>query len=350
MDSHSLVEASSELVGRAGWTAAIKKSFGRRTLGQEEIVLALAVCVFAVFSVALSGFLSLANIIGLLRNAAVLGILSVGMAVVVIGRGIDLAQTTTMTITSALAVVMLQHGLGTPAALGIGLLAAIAIGLFQGWVIAYIEIPPLFATLASALFINGLGRWAFLNGQQLAYVPKTAGSYLSIGQSQVAGVPVPIIVFAAVAIAIGSFLSRTTTGRHIYAQGDNMDAARLTGLNVRVLLLLEYTICAVVALIAGVVLSASSTVVNTQLVSTSLIFDVILVVVVSGVSLHGGRGRIRGVVMATLLIGILLNGLTMMDVNTDVQNIVKGILLLGAILLDNKLNPRDEETARQGDM
>jgi ribose transport system permease protein len=99
-----------------------------------------------------------------------------------------------------------------------------------------------------------------------------------------------------------------------------------------------------------VVLSASSTAVNTQVVSTSLTFDVILVVVIGGVSLHGGRGRIRGVVVATLLIGVLLNGLTILDVNSEAQNIVKGVLLLAAILLDNRLHPRDEETARQGDM
>ncbi|MEB8386609.1 ABC transporter permease [Rhodobacteraceae bacterium KMM 6894] len=286
----------------------------------------------------------------LTRNVAVLGILSVGMAVVVISRGIDLAITVTMSITAAFSVVLMTAGYSEVFALGAGLAAALAIGIFHGWIIAYVEMPALFATLASALFINGFGRWLFMDGQQRAYVPQEGVNYIMIAQERILGVPIPVIMFVVMSLLVAALLKYTNLGRHIYATGDNLGTARLSGISTRVLALITYSLCAVIGFIAGIIQSASTMLVNTQVFTSTLLFDVILVVVIGGVSLQGGRGRIRGVVLGTLLVGIVLNGLTLLNVHSDIQAIIKGLLLLAAILVDNWLHPRNEETARQGDM
>lgn len=113
---------------------------------------------------------------------------------------------------------------------------------------------------------------------------------------------------------------------------------------------MTYTASAAIAFIAGVVLTAEVASVNTQIFASTMIFDVVLVVVLGGISLLGGRGGMLSVIAGTLLIGVLLNGMVIMNFDNNVQNIVKSVVLLAAIVIDNWLHPRDEETARQGDI
>jgi ribose transport system permease protein len=163
------------------------------------------------------------------------------------------------------------------------------------------------------------------------------------------GVPMPIFVFAAAALLVYAFLSRTSIGRFIYAQGDNPEAARFSGIALRPLTILEHILVAALAWLAGLVWIGQTGSMQMTIVQGTQIFDVILVVVLGGISLVGGRGGVFSVVVGCALIGTLLNAFTIMDVNSEVQNIIRGAVLLAAIILDNWLHPRDEETARQGD-
>jgi ribose transport system permease protein len=124
----------------------------------------------------------------------------------------------------------------------------------------------------------------------------------------------------------------------------------MSGIAVRPLTILEYTLCAGIGFLAGILKASMVAQIDLRIINSTLIFDVILVVVLGGVSLIGGRGSIWSVLAGTALIGTLLNGMTMMDIPSNVQDIVKSIALLGALILDNRLHPRDEETARQGDI
>jgi ribose transport system permease protein len=162
-------------------------------------------------------------------------------------------------------------------------------------------------------------------------------------------VPIPIFVFALAAVSMHLFLSRTSTGRFIYSQGDNPEAARLTGVALRPLIVLEYVVVALLAWLAGLVWIGTTGSMQMGIVQGTYIFDVILVVVLGGISLVGGRGGVFSVVVGCALIGTLFNAFTIMDINSEVQNIIKGVVLLSAIVLDNWLHPRDEETARQGE-
>lgn len=320
-----------------------------RRPGQEQIVLLLTLVIFLFFSFFLEGFTDLGNLSTLMRSVSYLGILGLGMAIVVIGRGLDLSQVAIMAVTSAWVLQNMQNNMSLIPAILLGLVLVILLGVLNGYLIAFVEIPPLFATLATGILIVGAGR-TWMVDSSIAYVPQHSEYFLFLGQGDLMGVPLPILVFALVALLVHVFLSRTSYGHFIYAQGDNPETSRIRGIAIRRMTMLKYTLCGVIGFIAGLVMSASIASMNIQIANSTLIFDVLLIIVLGGISLVGGRGSVVSVLVGTALIGTLLNGMTLMDLQTDVQNIIKSLVLLFAILLDNRLHPRNEETARQGDI
>ncbi len=326
--------------------------FGRiksALVSQERIVLVTAVILFCVFSLFLKGFLSAANLLTLVRSVSVLGVLGVAMAIVVIGRGVDLAIVATYAMSAAWTLRLATQGVAIGPALLLGLALAVAVGLINGLLIAFAEIPALFATLGMAAFVYGFVRFALVP-LVVVYMPANAASISWIGGGFVAGVPTPILLFALVAFLGHAFLAFTKAGRFIYAMGDNFAAARNSGAPVRGLIVLQYALSAAIAYVAGIITATAVSSVNTNVVNSSLIYDVILVVVLGGIGLSGGRGGIRNVLVGTLLIGILLNGMTIMNIQYTLQNVIRSLILLSAIVLDSLVNPRDEQTEQQGDI
>ena len=315
---------------------------------QTMAVLVMCVVLVIVFSVLLNGFLTVGNLLTLARNISILGILALGMAVVVIGRGLDLSQVASLAVSTAIAIIVMNAGYPTALALTIGFVLAIGIGILNGVLISIIEMPPLLTTLASSLAVLGITRSTAVP-HYVVYLAKGHDGFLRLGGNVWGGVPAPTLVLIAMAILVHLFLSRTVLGRFIYAHGDNLDGARLTGLPTRPLTMLEYGISAALGYVGGVVMISETALMHLQVAESTLIFDVIMVVVLGGVSLVGGRGNVVSVLVGTLLIGVLLNGMTIMDMDVQSQNIIKGIVLLTAIVLDSYLHPRDEETSKQGD-
>jgi ribose transport system permease protein len=271
------------------------------------------------------------------------------MGLIVISRGIDLSEVAIMAGSWAVALIEIQRGLPTFWAAVLALVIAVVIGVANGVMVAFVEAPALFVTLAAGFVIYGAAFWYAPSWVVYAPKPEDAPYLLFLGHDYLLGIPVPIIVFALTAIGMHLFLSRTSTGRFIYAQGDNPEAARLAGIALRPLIVLEYVLVALLAWLAGLVWIGTTGSMQMGIVQGTYIFDVILVVVLGGISLVGGRGSVSSVVVGCALIGTLFNAFTIMDINSEVQNIIKGVVLLAAIVLDNWLHPRDEETARQGE-
>jgi ribose transport system permease protein len=318
------------------------------SLDQGSIVILIALFLAAALAIFLPAFASLGNLMTLLRSVSVLGILALGMTVVIIGRGIDLSQIAVAMVSAGIAVKLMIGGVTMPAALAVGLLAAFCLGLFNGAFVAFCGVPALFATLASGLLIIGIARITVLP-LRLFNVPADNAALLALGQSW-HGIPAPVLVFGFCVAGVHVFMSRTTLGRFIYAHGDNPETARFSGMPVRLLTLLEYSTCSVIGYVGGIVMVASTGVVDLLVVNRSmLVFDVIMVAVLGGVSLVGGRGNVRGVVAGALLVGVLLNAMTLMNLDYQLESIIKGAALLAAIVLDNWLHPRDEETAAEGE-
>jgi ribose transport system permease protein len=334
---------------QASYSALLSSTKLRFRPTQEGIVLLLACALFVGFSVTLHGFLSLGNIAGLVKSVSVLGILGLGMGLVVLVRGIDLAMVSTMVVSTSWAFILPAHGLpfwlSLLAAGGFALLVGMAIGVLS----AYAEIPSIFTTLAMSAIVYGLGRTFFfqVDGQN---VPEGHPWFTFIGRGSLLGLPMPIVAFAGLALALSLILRSTRFGRFVYAVGDNPLSARLTGLPVRTVMVAAFVGSGLLAYLAGLVSAASVSQISTRLFQSTLIYDVLLVVVLGGIGLSGGRGGVRNVIVGTMLVGILLNGMTIMNLSYTVQNIGKAIILLGAILIDTIVNPRNEQTSQQGDI
>ena len=221
-------------------------------LTQEKIVLLIALILFCIFSFALNGFLSSGNLLTLVRSVSTLGILGVGMAVVVIGRGIDLTIVTIYAMSAAWMFHLANAGASLPLALALGYLFALVVGVANGLLVAYLEIPALFATLGMAAFAYGFARF-FLVPLYVVYMPPSASSIAWIGGGFIFGVPAPILFFALVALLGFGFLRYTKQGRFIYAIGDNFAAARISGAPVRPIIVLQYAVSATVAYLAGLI-------------------------------------------------------------------------------------------------
>jgi ribose transport system permease protein len=222
--------------------------------------------------------------------------------------------------------------------------------VWNGVASTYLEIPPLFATLSASLFVYGFGRSQLMK-LEVVDAPEHAPAWFTLlGSGKVGGIPAPILVFAISATLLSLYLTKTRLGRLTYAVGDNPNAARLLGVAVRPTQVVNFVIGAVVAYVAGLVVASSVASVNVRVAKGTMIYDVLLVAVLGGIGLSGGRGRVWGVVASTLLIGTLVNGMTLLNVSLSGQNIVRGVLLLTAIIIDTLLHPRNEETAQQGDV
>jgi ribose transport system permease protein len=316
----------------------------------QELTVALAAAVlFAIFSLTLPNFLSTGNILTLVRNVAVLGMLGLGMAVVVIGRGVDLSLVAVMAVSLTLSIVLANAGMSFPVALALGLVLALAIGAIVGFLVAYVEVPAIFATLAAASIVYGVGRGVIAE-LDVNNLPEGLNWFIFLGRGSLLGIPLPIWIFGALSLITYLLMRRTGVGLFIYAIGDNSATARISGIPVRPMVVAQYMISAAMAFFAGVVTAASVASMNMRVVNSTMIYDVLLVVILGGIGLSGGRGGVRNVLVGTVLIGLLLNGMTIMNISYDMQNLIKSTVLLGALIVDALFNPRDEQTSQQGDI
>jgi len=331
-----------------GMARVLARVIGQQGWSQERIVLALAFLLFVISALLLPGFLAPNNLISIVRSVSVLGILALGMAIVIIGRGIDLAAVAIMAMSAAWYLQLLNDGWSGPAALAMTIAGVLVIGIANGFLIAYADVPAIFATLASGAFVFGYVRSQLITQDA---VPVPRGNWLELlGGGRFLGIPVEVFVFAGASFFAFLFLRYTKWGRYVYFMGDNFQAARNMGIPVRPMIMLRYVISALIALMAGLLTASSLLSINTRVVNSTLLYDIILVVVIGGIGLSGGKGGVRNVIVGALLIGIMLNAMTIIDIPNIYQNLFKATILLIAIIVDSLLNPRDEQTAQQGDI
>jgi ribose transport system permease protein len=314
---------------------------------QDRVVLLIALLMAGICALALPGFASFDNLALLLRNVAVLGVLATGLALVMISGGLDLSIVATATVSTA-TTLLVASGRGLLAGVAAGLGVALAMGVLNAALITLFEVPAFFATLGTGIALFGVARSTFVKDATV-YIPTAAEPLIVLGRGTVLGVPLPVVVFLTGLMVAQLFLSRLAIGRFFYAHGDNPRAAQVTGIATRRLILAAYSMSAVIGFLAGLLLAGGARQLDTQVAASTLVYNVLLVVVVGGVSLVGGRGSMLGVLAGTLLLGVLVNVMTLTNLGTSAQNIFTGVVLFAALVLDNRLHPRDEETARQGE-
>src|SRR5690242_6220284 len=244
---------------------------------------------FAAFAIFLPGFATTQNIFTLLQNVAILGILGLGMALVVIGRGIDISLIAALAVPPSLVLQMVQDGHGLPFSISTALLLSLVFGAFNGWLIAYAEVPSLFTTLASGLLLAGLGQAVLFKLDVVQWSPGMDG-FVFLGQGKVLGVLMPVLVLAMACGVVAFLLRRTRVGAYTYAIGDSPFGARATGVPTRPIIVALYVLAAPTGCVVALVLVASASCSPWRVCSSTLICAATLAVAAGGIRLSGGRG------------------------------------------------------------
>lgn len=270
-------------------------------------------------------FLTLPNLLNILRQVAIVGILAIGMTFVILTRGIDLSVGSLLGI-SVVTYAGLLEGHSLSVAIPLGLLAAMLAGFVNGIGISWAKIPPFIMTLGMLSFVRGLA-FIYTGGTP---IPILNESFYDLGNGYLLGVPVPTLILFAVLAVSAITLSLTAFGRSVYAIGSNEEAARLSGVPVGLYKIIVYVISGGVSGLAGLVY-ASQLSIGTPIAGQGYELDAIAAVVVGGTSLFGGRGTVAGTFVGTLIIGVLANILNLTGVDPYVQQLFKGALIVIAV-------------------
>lgn len=282
------------------------------------------------FSFASEHFLTQQNLTNVLRQVAMLGIASVGMTIVVLTGGIDLSVGSTMALVGVVcAIAMTALGLDIYTASFMGIGVGALIGLINGIAVTVFAIPALIATLATLTAVRGVS-FILTGGIPIFGFPP---EFSLIGRGMVGIIPVPVLTMFIVFIVGWFILHRTKYGRFLYAIGGNSEAARLSGIAVKKTLLFTYVLAGIFSGIAGVIMLSRLNSAQPN-VATGFEMDVITAVVLGGISIAGGEGRFAGVVFGVFIIGVLSNGMILLNVQDYWQLVVKGTVLLAAVGLD----------------
>lgn len=311
------------VLSRPGRARAAAFALGWQRVG----VLAALVALVVAASFLSPRFLTLPNLLNVLRQVSIVGILAVGMTFVILTRGIDLAVGSILGIAVVLfAGSMDKHGMA--AALPAGVAAAALAGVVSGLGIAYADIPAFIMTLGMLSFVRGLA-FIYTGGTP---IPILDERFYAFGNGTFAGVPIPALILIASLLVSSAVLGMTPFGRSLYAIGSNEDAARLSGVPVRFYKALVYVISGLMSALAGLVY-ASQLSIGTPIAGQGYELDAIAAVVVGGTSLFGGKGSVAGTFLGTLIIGVLANILNLTGVDPFVQQLFKGALIIVAVFL-----------------
>ena len=293
-------------------------------------IFAVLILMCLVMALLAPNFLSVDNAVNVARAVSINAILAAGMTMIILTGGIDLSVGSTLAVAGVAGVLLATAGVpGWLAVIG-GILAGALAGFVNGAFVAWLTLPAFIVTLGSMTYLRGTA-YSLLDGQPLV---ASDLAYRGIGNGTVAGIPTPVVVMVVIYVAFWFLLERTRFGRHVYAVGGNIEAARLAGINTKRVLLLDYTIAGAAAGLAGIIFSAR--VLSAQpTAGTNYELDAIAAVVLGGTALAGGRGRVLGTLVGALIIGVLSNGLVLMNVPFFYQLIIKGVVIVLAVALDS---------------
>jgi ribose transport system permease protein len=303
---------------------------------RELNVLTALILVGALISLATPYFLTTDNLMGVFRSFSLTAIMSIGMVMVIITGGIDLSVGSVMGLASLVTALGFASGLPTLVCIAGGLLVGLAFGTFNGVLITVIGLQPFIATLGSLSIGRGL---MYIITHGVPVTPDVPDNFTVLGQGYVGFVPVPVVIMLVMMIGFSVLMRKTRFGRHVYATGGNEYAARLSGVKTKRVTLLVYMCASVIASLAGVV-SFSRYVSAEPASGFGAELDVIAAAAIGGASLAGGIGSVEGAIIGAALIGIISNGVVLMNINTYAQQSITGAVIIIAVSVDVLRNRR----------
>ncbi|HCZ9548133.1 TPA: ribose ABC transporter permease [Vibrio alginolyticus] len=311
-----------------------KKLFTKEWLIEQKSLIAL-IFLIVVVSFLNPNFFTVDNILNILRQTSVNAIIAVGMTLVILTAGIDLSVGSVLALCGAFAASMIALKVPVLVAVPTALVAGAALGAISGIIIAKGKVQAFIATLVTMTLLRGV-TMVYTEGRPISTgFTDTADAFAWFGTGYALGIPVPVWLMVVVFAAAWYLLNHTRFGRYVYALGGNESATRLSGINVDRVKIGVYAICGMLAALAGIIVTSRlSSAQPTAGMGYEL--DAIAAVVLGGTSLMGGKGRIMGTLIGALIIGFLNNALNLLDVSSYYQMIAKAVVILLAVLVDNK--------------
>jgi len=286
-----------------------------------------AICV--IISILSPVFLAPNNIINVIRQTSIYGIIAVGMTFVILTGGIDLSVGSILAVSGAVCAGLIHAQLPVAAVIAAALGVGIAFGVFNGLFITLGKITPFVVTLGMMGIARGI-TLIYTNGYPISGLPE---DLRFVGSGYLFGLPIPVLIFIAVVLVAHFVLTQTRMGRYTYAIGGNEAAVRLSGINANFYKALAYVIAGATAGLSSVILTARLNSAE-PVAGNGYELDVIAAVVIGGTSLSGGRGSIWGTFIGALMIGVINNGMNLLGISSYFQLVVKGFIIIGAVWLD----------------
>ncbi|TIO78814.1 MAG: ABC transporter permease [Mesorhizobium sp.] len=303
---------------------------------REVNVLIAMLIVGALISLWTPYFLTTNNLMGVFRAFSLTAIMSIGMVMVIVTGGIDLSVGSAMGLASLVTALCFGAGYSTGASIGAGIAVGIVFGLSNGLLITAIGLPPFIATLGTLSIGRGM---MYMVTRGVPVTPETPDAFSLLGQGYVGPVPVPVVIMLILMVLFALIMKRTRFGRHVYATGGNEQAARLSGVKTNRVKLAVYMLSSTIASLAGIIgFSRYLTAEPASGFGSEL--DVIAAAAIGGASLAGGVGSVTGAVIGAALVGVIANGVVLLNINTYAQQAITGGVILIAVSLDvlrNKL-------------
>ena len=307
-----------------------KRNFDIKKLG--PLIGFFLLCI--VLSILSDSFLTVNNWMNVLRQVSINALIAFGMTFVILTGGIDLSVGSVLALPSAITAGMMASGMNGFTAIIIGLLAGFFMGAINGIVITKGRVAPFIATLATMTMFRGL-TLVYTDGRPITGFASDDILFQMVGRGYFLGIPVPVVFMIVVYVALYFVLKKTTFGRHTYAIGGNEEASRLSGIRVDRLKIWIYSLTGGLSALAGIILTSRLNSAQPT-AGTAYELDAIAAVVLGGTSLSGGRGWIFGTLVGALIIGVLNNGLNLLNVSSFYQQVIKGLVILLAVLLDRR--------------
>jgi ribose transport system permease protein len=280
-------------------------------------------------------FLTISNLLNVLEQTSINAVIAVGMTFVILSAGIDLSVGSVLALAGVVMATLLHQDWPVSAAIAVGLLMGFGFGALNGIAIAWGRLPPFIATLGMMSIARGCAL-LFTEGRPVSGFDE---SFRRLATARILGIPAPVVITAAVYLAARFVLSSTRFGRYVYAMGGNEEATRLSGVNVRLHKMLVYGVSGLTSGIAAVLLTAR---LNSAQPIAGIMYelDAIAAVVIGGTSLAGGEGGVGGTLIGALIMGVLRNGLNLLGVSSFLQQVVIGLVIVFAVLLDTVLKTK----------
>jgi len=285
-------------------------------------------------------FLTLSNVLNVLRQASLIFLSASGLTLVVVGAGLDLSIGANLGLSACLTAAAIKWSGTLSLGIGAGLVCGIAIGLINGLLVTQLRLPPFIATYGMLWMVYGINYW-YMRGDTIYGFPP---QFRNLGSGDLLHIPIPVYLMLAALLLGGIFTRYTTLGHEVYAIGANAEAARLSGIPVRSRLILLYTLSGAMAGLAGVIYLARLNSAEAG-IGDPLLLPAIAAVLIGGTSLFGGSGGLWGTLVGAIILTLVLNGMNLLTINANWQPLVTGVIILLAALLDAITRNRAEIAA-----